>query len=395
MKVLLVNSLRYTALSGAAIAHRGILRKLAERGHRCRVVCPLSDGPDTTEEAAVLELSRIAATPAAGTFEGPRFRDGAVELACSRTQDRLLDVLDEELSSFAPDVVIAASEIGKRASVLERLLNTCREKVVLITYTLRHLPFGPYSLFPSGDGTDRLRSVPRLVTVSYYVKDYLKKWGDLDATVFHFPAYGSGPFRDFGKNRRVDSGAVSIANPCLYKGLPVFLKVAEALPGTRFLAIPGWGSTAEDIGALSQLRNVDICLPDPSIERVLRHVSTLMVPSLMDETFGQIVIEAMLRGIPVIASDNCGLREAMLGVDYVLPLQPLDVHHLPNGDTELRLPEQRLDSWIETVQRLSGSEATYRRVSTQARKAALEFYARLPEEFDEFCDFLAMKRETP
>ena len=37
----------------------------------------------------------------------------------------------------------------------------------------------------------------------------------------------------------------------------------------------------------------------------------------------RIVVEAMLRGVPVIASNTGGLPEAKLGVPYVLPVTPI------------------------------------------------------------------------
>ena len=48
------------------------------------------------------------------------------------------------------------------------------------------------------------------------------------------------------------------------------------------------------------------------------HTRILLVPSLWGEAFGLVVVEAMLRGIPVLASNVGGLVEAKLGVDYIL-----------------------------------------------------------------------------
>ena len=61
------------------------------------------------------------------------------------------------------------------------------------------------------------------------------------------------------------------------------------------------------------------------------------MPSLWYEGFGLSVMEAMLRGIPVIASDSGGLAEAKLGTRFVVPVRPIerfepvfDEHGLPS-----------------------------------------------------------------
>ena len=47
------------------------------------------------------------------------------------------------------------------------------------------------------------------------------------------------------------------------------------------------------------------------------------MPSLWVEGFGMAVVDAMLRGIPVLASNYGGLAEAKLGTDYLLPVHPI------------------------------------------------------------------------
>ena len=56
--------------------------------------------------------------------------------------------------------------------------------------------------------------------------------------------------------------------------------------------------------------NVEMLETVPSIDDVLSRTSVLLMPSLWYEGFGLITMEAMLRGIPVIASDSGGLDEA-------------------------------------------------------------------------------------
>jgi hypothetical protein len=84
----------------------------------------------------------------------------------------------------------------------------------------------------------------------------------------------------------------------------------------------------------------------------------------------------MVRGIPVIASDVGGLREAKLGVDYLLPVTPVvryqsRVDHLMVPIAEI--PPQDLGPWDAALNRLLTDRAHYERLSEQSRRAALEY----------------------
>lgn len=88
-----------------------------------------------------------------------------------------------------------------------------------------------------------------------------------------------------------------------------------------------------------------------------------------------IVVEAMLHGIPVIASNAGGIAEAKVGVDYVVPVNAID--NLTEEFDERMLPipivpSQPLEPWIKTLKRLLADETHYISLARKSRKAALE-----------------------
>src|SRR5206468_4102623 len=146
---------------------------------------------------------------------------------------------------------------------------------------------------------------------------YIRDQAGLDAVVIYPMVYGSGEFPRYGA---FGEGSVTIINPCLVKGSPIFLRLAQELSGYRFAAVLGWGTTEADRRAMAAVPNIELLDPVDDIDSVLSRTGILLAPSLWREGFGLVVVEAMLRGIPVAASNMGALPEAKLGVPYILPV---------------------------------------------------------------------------
>jgi glycosyltransferase involved in cell wall biosynthesis len=109
---------------------------------------------------------------------------------------------------------------------------------------------------------------------------------------------------------------------------------------------------------------------------VLKNTRILLVPSLWFEGFGLIVVEAMLRGIPVVASDAGGLVDAKLGTDFIIPVCPIERYEPVYDDQGLPqavLPRQDLAPWTAALQALVSDRDLYLRESAAARQAAAKF----------------------
>jgi glycosyltransferase involved in cell wall biosynthesis len=188
-------------------------------------------------------------------------------------------------------------------------------------------------------------------------------------------------------------------NPCAVKGIAVFLDLARSLPEVRFAAVPTWGTTPADLAALAALPNVTLLPPADDVDSIYARTRVLLMPSLWQEAFGVTAVEAMLRGLPVLASDVGGLPEAKLGTGMVLPVRPIErfTERLDaNEVVEPEVPEQDVAPWRETLVRLLGRPELYARESAAAREAAHRFVAGLGvEPFEELMERFATRPAPP
>jgi len=164
------------------------------------------------------------------------------------------------------------------------------------------------------------------------------------------------------------------------KGISILLALAERFPQVDFAGVPTWGTTAADFAALRKRANVTILPAVDDIDDVLRQTRVMLAPSLWAEARSRMILEAMSRGIPVMASDVGGLAEAMLGMDYLLPVNPV-AHYRPMVDElmvpAVEIPPQDVGPWAAVLDRLLNDRAHYERLAAQSRRAALAYAGNL------------------
>ena len=120
--------------------------------------------------------------------------------------------------------------------------------------------------------------------------------------------------------------------------------------------------------------------PVKQIEDVLSQARCLLMPSLWYEGFGLIAMEALLRGVPVIASDSGGLAEAKRGTGYLLKVRPVERYEMIFDDTGMPravVGEQPIEEWAGALERLLTDEAEYWAESRRSRDAARTFVSGL------------------
>ena len=280
-----------------------------------------------------------------------------------------------QLDAFQPDIVITSTD--DPAQLLFDIAVKSAARVIYLVRATIAVPFGPESSSLSSERTAKLRQADVVVGVSHYVADYCRKHASLDAV--HVPISLLEPGIP-GRVGRFDNPYVTMANPCAVKGINIFLGVADQLPGVDFAAVPMWGTTTTDRAELLKRPNIRLFDPVDNIDDLLKLTRIMLVPSIWHEARSRMIVESMSRGVPVIASDVGGIHEAMMGVDYLLPVSPIEHYH-PSVDEHMVpvavIPPQQVTPWVDTVRRLWSDESHWNQLSQRSLDAAMDYLQHL------------------
>jgi glycosyltransferase involved in cell wall biosynthesis len=154
---------------------------------------------------------------------------------------------------------------------------------------------------------------------------------------------------------------VTLVNPQTSKGLCVFARIAEVLarrrPEIPLLVVEGRSheSWRKQTGIdLEHLSNVQV-MPMTGDPREFYAVTKIvLMPSLWNESFGLVAAEAMLNGIPVLASNRGALPETISDAGFLFDVP---VRCVPES---LEVPTAaEVEPWIETILRLWDDPAHY------------------------------------
>jgi surfactin synthase thioesterase subunit/glycosyltransferase involved in cell wall biosynthesis len=372
MRILLVSSAPYNPPQGGSTrGNLAWLRHLVAQGHDVRVVCSSAAGAGG--------LSRL----------------GAIDVHSVRNLILHASAVGDEIRAYRPDRVLVSSEdLGHR--LLREAAAAALDRLIYIAHTPQWFPFGPASWNPEPEAAELVRRALAVVTIGEHMADYVRRHLGRAAAVVHPPIYGPGPWRNLA---RFGSGAVLMVNPCAVKGLSIFLELADAFPAVEFAALEGWGTTTSDRAELARCPNVRMLARVADIEEALACATLLVMPSLWYEGFGLIAMEAMLRGLPVVASDSGGLQEAKRGTGYLLSVRSIttwkrdwDETHMPVAE----IPPQNLDPWKDAVRRLLNDREAYEAESARSRAAARSFVSLLDAaEFERLLLNVAPQKTTP
>ncbi len=147
-------------------------------------------------------------------------------------------------------------------------------------------------------------------------------------------------------------GYVTMINPFQVKGIDTFLEIAQRLPLVKFLLLESWKlndtSLAELEARLTQVPNVRFQHRVPDMRSVYGQTKLLLVPSVWEEGFGMVAVEAQSCRIPVIASARGGLPESV-------------------GDGGILIQDYRnVEEWVNAINEVLRDSSMFRELSNRA-----------------------------
>jgi len=165
---------------------------------------------------------------------------------------------------------------------------------------------------------------------------------------------------------------LTFVNPIPVKGLLVFARIAEQLalrrPDIPVLVMSGRSGAGWQQATgidLSRLPNMTVWAPVADPRDFYAVTKVLLMPSLWCESFGQVAAEAMLNGIPVLASNRGALPLTIGDAGFLF-----DIPARYTEETWEVPTASEVEPWLETAIRLWDDAAECARWSQAARERA-------------------------
>lgn len=305
--------------SGASMGIREMLRELKERGHDVRILgATIFDSPQGITRLRNHWKKIQASKQAVVTINDGQLQHRLIK---TRSTTRAEMRADEEarwystyvglLDKFKPDIVMY---YGGRT--LDLLIGDEAHS--------RGIPVAAFLYNGNFSGTRWCRNVDTIITDSQATAQHYKEKDGITVTAV-------GQFVDpdaVVASERTRENVLFI-NPSLAKGAAIVASLASSMaterPDIRFEIVESRGSWQQVLRAATgenqSLQNVVVTKNTTDMRPVYARAKLILVPSLWWESFPRVAIEAMMNGIPAMATNRGGLPEIIgnAGNIYNLP----------------------------------------------------------------------------
>ena len=179
-----------------------------------------------------------------------------------------------------------------------------------ITFLIKFLLEWPFFIFFCAENNRAVQKAKLLVANSEFLATAIKKRFNKDAVIF-YPPIDIKAISDIQIPLLKEKRYIMMVGSEKVKGVEIFLKIAHMMPEHEFLLV-GKSHKQEKIGNVTYHPFVQ----DPF--KLYNTAKILLVPSILEETFGRVSVEAQAVGIPALVSNRGGLPETVPSLDYVV-----------------------------------------------------------------------------
>ncbi|OWK41030.1 Acetyltransferase [Fimbriiglobus ruber] len=169
---------------------------------------------------------------------------------------------------------------------------------------------------------------------------------------------------------------VTFVSPEPTKGVFWFARIADVLGRSRPdipLQIVAGSSQEDWINVCGVNRNevpsIRVMANAPNRQQFFHRSKLILMPSVVQESFGRVEVEAMLNGIPVIASDRGALPEVVGAGGKCIPIPTQST-----ADTRTLPTTAEVEKWVAVIIRLWDNPTEYSTASEAARKTAIRWH---------------------
>ena len=268
---------------GAQLSSLTLFKELKNRGWDILIVC--QNKKDSTHE------------------HGHYTSDSQFGFTCLRynhnlSREELLDFLLNEIKTFKPTNVLGeffSGNIEKCFYLLEKI-------------SLENIKTSFFIRIIEGIKEKRseikIHKNIKIISNSKFTSNEINKAFDVETEIVT-------PFIDFQKIKSKNKNTreyTTFINPVKEKGVEIAIEIAKKMPKIKFLfVLGGWEESNymesnKYVKQIKEIPNITIENYQSDISNVYSKTKILLVPSLFEETFGRVIIEAQANNIPVIGS---------------------------------------------------------------------------------------------
>ncbi len=161
---------------------------------------------------------------------------------------------------------------------------------------------------------------------------------------------------------------ITMTHPYIHKGVEVFLQLAERLPERKFMMLAGTGPEYRQLkNKFLSFPNIKLVSYTTEMATIYRQSRLVIVPSIWEEGFSRVIIEALSSGVPVIASGRGGTRQT--GGDAA---KYASIQGVPGTPDAIGLRRIVLDPWVQAIESFD-DPLVYREYQQRGARRIAEF----------------------